>query len=216
MIDAMANRNPAPALVKDGNTILPLFPRDYDWDEQSRVRKAFVAVARNDDPKLWERLVEHFDDHRYALTMCDDGSDAENYSIGHLCRIVAEFRLFFALRQKSNAESAGRPDIYLDVDIKDTAKWRKQNSGKKLYELQIIVCENAIKSLREARDIPRGSKPRIRKELESHISRLKETKKPLSFRVALGGFEFFNAGRAEHIRNRLKDAPKPSRRTTRH
>ena len=53
LIDAMASRNASPKLEKVGTVTLPVFLPNFDWKEQDRVRKALVAVAREDSPDLW-------------------------------------------------------------------------------------------------------------------------------------------------------------------
>src|SRR5260370_3165579 len=98
MIDGLANRNPAPRIVDVGIGRLPLFPVDYDWNEQDRILELRGQLAKNEDPRLWEHFLKHMDDKRYALTLESPSSDSfgKNYSVGDICWKFAWTRLDFA------------------------------------------------------------------------------------------------------------------------
>jgi hypothetical protein len=129
-IDVLANRNPAPKLVKQRVWTVPLFPSDYDWNEPERVWTAFFAFAKNKTEESWERLLVHIDDKRYAITMCDNSPSARNYSVGELCRLLVSDELYFPSAMRSDPESRDRHDIYLDIGIDELPKWRKNRPNK--------------------------------------------------------------------------------------
>jgi hypothetical protein len=47
LIDALVNANSAPKLIKSFGASRPLFSREYNWAEQSRVRKVFFVAYRS-------------------------------------------------------------------------------------------------------------------------------------------------------------------------
>ena len=87
MINALANKNAQPELVSITGLRPPLFPAGYDWDEQDRVRRAWWAIASEENPELWERLILSASDPRYALTHFHNSENADNDSVGNLCQI---------------------------------------------------------------------------------------------------------------------------------
>jgi hypothetical protein len=203
-IEALASRNPQPKLVKHLSVSEPFFAPDFDWDDQERVRIAFAKLVNDESPELWERLLKHLDDRRYALTLRDNGPSAMNYSVGDLCWMIAEQRLSFASAWHSDPDSLDRPDIYLDLGIRDLAKWRAERANKSLYKLQIEVCEKALEQVDRARDVPGRAKRYIRKEVRALIGSLRSTKRPLFFKLPTGGFEAFNAEMAKRVREKVE------------
>src|SRR5437899_2608445 len=65
MIDALANRNRPPKLVDMDGDRLPLFPDEYDWKEDRRVRSALGKVRAERTAEMWEELVRGIGDERY-------------------------------------------------------------------------------------------------------------------------------------------------------
>src|SRR5260370_41401813 len=93
----------------------------------------------------------------------------------------------------------------MDVCIVDLSTWRKQRATKALYELQIEVCEKAIKALAKVERVPRTQKDRARKKIEAEIAKLKQTKRPSHVR---GGHSFrggvYNAKLAKRVRKGVR------------
>src|SRR6266513_1585290 len=71
LIDALANRNPTPRIVRTVGDV-PLFDKNYNWKEQARVLDAIDAVRKQATPEMWELLVAHENDRRYLLTFADE------------------------------------------------------------------------------------------------------------------------------------------------
>lgn len=205
VINSLANLNPPPKLVKLGFAREPFFTPDYDWKEQQRVRRTFAGLAREENPELWEQLLKHIIDKRYAITMRDNGPNARNYSVGDLCRLIASERIFFASAWHSDPDSRDRYNVWLDVGIDDIAKWRADRPKKSLYELQIEICERSIEEVDKAKDkdVPAKAKSHIRGKLKGTIDDLRKTKRPLFFRPLMGGFEYFDADQAKRLREKI-------------
>src|SRR5438105_110517 len=64
MIDALANRNSPPPLLRwrKGPERIPLFAANYDWEEQERVVAALKKAATQCTPEMWEELRRSADD----------------------------------------------------------------------------------------------------------------------------------------------------------
>ena len=96
MIDAMASRNKAPEIesADDNYNQFALFPRNFDWSDQDRVRKAIQAVREDKSDEMWWRLRDHIGDKRYALTFdFDVHSQIWNITVGEFCRAIVEANL---------------------------------------------------------------------------------------------------------------------------
>jgi len=209
MVAALANQNSAPALIKRRSIAVPIFSPEYDWDEAKRVRKAFLTVVRSESVELWEELVKHLDDKRYSVTMCiDDGPNAFNFTVGSLCRIVAESRLILVSRIHSDPTSRDRPDVYIDVGIEDIAKWRKERPKKSLSELQIEVCEKAISTIQMNAELSDKVKAIESERIRRTISQIKETKKPTFHKLLWEGYEFFDSALADQLREETQPQDK--------
>jgi hypothetical protein len=204
MINALVNRNPQPTLVKFGYAEEPLFAPDYDWEEQRRVRTAFTAITREESPELWEQMLKHLNDQRYAITMRNNGPNASNYSVGDLCKLVTSARLLFASAWHSDPDSHDRNDVWLNLGVNHLARWRAERAEKNLCELQIEICERALVEVdrMKDKDLPARAKPPIREKLRAWVNELRRTKRPLFFRPLMDGFEYFNAAQAKRLREK--------------
>ncbi len=205
LIDAVASRNEAPKLVgKERSFAYPVFPDKFDWKDQKRVRAAAWALAQDDSNDLFGRLVEHLNDKRYSATCELDECYPANSDVGDICAVIARNKLLCAYLRHlepgktshyggptSNFVPEGSRKYLPDSlqrelhyrspldDTSDLAKWYRARKGKPLYELQIEVCEWAIKKVQDAHRV--AEKPReafiaaVRKEIES----LRKNKKPV-------------------------------------
>src|SRR5262245_38679308 len=91
MVNDLVNANKAPPLIQREHGKVPLFPTEYDWKEQERVWKALKALRGETTPELWDVMVNHAEDKRYALTLqTPDGRYSEgNWSVGDFCAYFA-------------------------------------------------------------------------------------------------------------------------------
>jgi len=197
MIDALASRNEAPTFIhlkptyspKSVSLFLrqPLFPKDYDWDDQTRVVRALNRLFECDDPELWEHLLKYVDDKRYCITRGQPPSSSRNYTVGEICRKLVWSRLEFAERHTKSAVGDRANVVYVDVGISDLQKWRKENPDKSLYDLQVEFCERALKAIPTEEKLSEEARGRAEKKVRGYLDQLLETKKPLFFGSGIPG-----------------------------
>ena len=233
MIEALANRNPKPKLIRSEglgrfelDMIVPLFDKKYDWKEHERVQAATEAIATDESPEMWEGLVAHQDDRRYWLTLADEAGAAEfgaadSYTVGDFCTELAAGQLFAPVAEnlyilQSPPTSDVKPQ-HRAIDPpfgNDLRKWRKSHPRKTFYELQIEVCKQAIDNLPGLTGPSAPDKAKFRKQMESEIEHLRRSKTG-HFRGdgSLHGFSGeryneFGAERAMEIRKAYEEAKK--------
>jgi hypothetical protein len=203
MVDALANRNKLPKLVKVYVDRLPLFPRDYDWEEEHRVLAALTDISKDTSEGLWEELVRRSDDPRYCLTDMDGGDWAWNRTVGDVCARLAFLRLAGpVVRHRPPESRSGRVPgltagfVYpMTLDVKPGLReWRRTRKDKALYQLQLELCEQALAKLREDRNVPEDLKEAPRKGIEAEAAKLRKTKRPVL--EELGGEIFDTCVRA--------------------
>jgi hypothetical protein len=185
LVDAIVNRNEPPKLVdrREGwPSRLALFPEGYDWKEDDRVRAALDNLYQDTTVELWEELVRRESDPSYCVTLVSvKNEDAEIQSIGDVCGELAWSRL--TVVYKRHLPPARSKDdgsrITLDIGVTDLAKWRKERKDKSLYQLQIEVCEKAIKELSKIERAPEDEKVAAQKKIEAEIENLRRAKQPV-------------------------------------
>jgi hypothetical protein len=211
MVDAIVNRNKAPKVVEWPDRFpsrAALFPEDYDWKEDARANKAIYELEKDQTEEVWEELVRRRGDERYSTTVTEvNTGDALIVHVGGICHRLAESRLIGVFWQHlpHNPWKEGQK-LSLNVGIGDLSEWRKQRAGKSLYELQIEVCEEAIKTLADVKDVPQTQKDQAREKIETEIVNLKKSKKPAHVE---GGHNFYvgkkyNAEIAKRVREGVK------------
>ena len=216
MIKGLASRNPMPKIVTIEYSRFPEFPADFDWVEAGRVRRLCAKLLQDDDPRLWEHLLDHMDDREYALTVqryggqsdtaVRAGAGAVNLSVGDICREAALARFKFAALHTSSKEEKPGVEIPSVYDLIDPAlaEWRKNRPEKSLYELQLEIAEAALREI-ESQKSTRPEKTVERVQwLRKDIARLKETKRPLFFQVSFDDRGKYTAEKADEIRKRIK------------
>jgi hypothetical protein len=216
MIDGLASRNRKPKFVSIESGDVPQFDAEYDWGESERVRRLWVKLIKNDDPRLWYCLLDHTNDTRYALTVqryggqedsrISAGCGGENVSVGDICWEAACARFNFAGLSSSKEDEDADQDIDVwDLGIVEDplSEWRKKRAALSLYELQLQVCEQAVEKIGARAGLRRQTKINATKSLRNQIVRLKETKKPLFFQISLDDRGSYDARKAQEIRNRI-------------
>jgi hypothetical protein len=227
MVEDLANRNNPPKLVEIYSDRLPLFPRDYDWDEQHRVQKALTELSKDTSEELWEELVRRSDDARYCLTYMDEGDWGWNRSVGFFCSahagaVLRDVALRHLPRQWMTGKrtpalsSQGRWNPGLPrgmamiadiIDIKTGLReWREKRKGKALYQLQLELCERALDKVRDAEDVPEGEREAARKAIEAEAAKLRQTKRPAEVEVHPGVrvWDICTREYAEHCRKQIE------------
>ena len=142
MVEALANRNPAPQHVGTRNE--PIFDTDFDWREDGRAWKALKLVIQNAEI-AWPELVSHLDDNRYCVTYKSFSGFTYDYTVGGACRDVILINLssgYFETVQPEGKQpylALQTPRFLRDPTMLKT--WCEERREMKLYELQIEICE---------------------------------------------------------------------------
>jgi hypothetical protein len=147
-IETLASRNHAPVIRGGDQYEIPLFARDYNWADQDRVVAATRELVDHAE-RRWPEIVAHLDDTRYCITYDFDTPACampKNLSVGDVCKwIISDY---LSQPYVWHIPQGGEP-AYLGFSIPDVARhgnaalkvWCETRSRKRLYELQIEVCE---------------------------------------------------------------------------
>jgi hypothetical protein len=179
-IDAIASRNPEPSIFGEAPDKKALFEKSYDWKDQKRVEKAIQLLVDHVE-EAWPELVNHYSDNRYCITY-EAFDNATNFTVGGVCHwIIAD-----ALTEPSLRNWPRRAGIHVLFRLReplldpneDLQKWCLARRDKKLYELQIEVCQIAIAKvptiIPELSDLQRHD---LIKAIELEIASLQKTHK---------------------------------------
>ncbi len=207
MVRDLANRNPPPKIVmasppRPESLTVPLFPKNYNWEEQNRVVGILRKLRRDTTDEVWEEFVRQAENPQYSLTLIDEDENATNCSIGSFCGPMAYIRLTHAFSRhlplNPNPTKFGRK-ISLDIDLGvSLVKWREQRRNKALYELQIELCEQALIQLGKLKGVPQDEIEASRKKIEVEMAELRKSKRASV--VTIGGeISSCNAEQAKEI-----------------
>jgi hypothetical protein len=207
LIDDLAFRNPPNADAQGGE-----YPKGYDLKEHERVKQAVWNLSQDDSNDLWGRLVEHAEDKRFSILAKYRDPDFEEtlisrWTVGQVCKSLVWRKLrcvYLQHLEPRRTRAVGTTDRIDSDNVlpthaqlclnrplqllsdRDFAAWCAARKNKPLYEVQIELCECAIKDLEAGfprpgmarEDIPEEPKRKfiaaVRKEIES----LKKNKKP--------------------------------------
>ena len=201
IINGMVNHNRAPTLHEDRFN----FEADYDWTDCDRVLRV-VQQAVDAVEELWPVLVEHLEDQRYCIS-CAVGEKPRNFTVGKICQNIISNALSEAYIPCGPKGKGVFHRLYMpDVARGDAAAlkaWCKERSGKKLYELQIEMCEWAISTVAELKQISEEQRSKSIGEIKGQIAVLRESKrafkpKSITARVRTHWFFFRADGSPSH------------------
>jgi hypothetical protein len=142
MVEALASNNTPPKHVGTRHT--PIFDSDFDWGEHDRAWKALKLVIQ-DAEVAWPELVSHLADDRYCVTYKSFSGFTYDYTVGQACREVILRNLsrgYFETIQPLPRQpylALQTPSFLRDPTRLKT--WCEARREKKLYELQIEICE---------------------------------------------------------------------------
>src|SRR5205807_236214 len=150
-VAALVNRNKPPTLASRGRDSLPglvaVYPENYDWKEEERVRTAIRELRDDTTTEVWDELVRRRDDQRYCVVIATEKlNDAKIRTVGDVCSQLAYSKLTGMYRPHMPRRGPDtRPLTPHLRDIKDLGDWRKDRANKPLYELQIEVGEMTLR-----------------------------------------------------------------------
>ncbi len=190
MVEALANRNPAPALAGD-RLPDPVFAENYDWQEDTRVWIAFHALVDHAED-AWHEMVAHLDDGRYCLVYDTvNVSSTKGYAViltvGEACREIIAGSLTDVYLQHLQLDKMG----YLRMQMRDVTSdrkklraWCEARSTKSLSELQVEMCDWAILELEKGgfgAQVPKSMRLEWIAAIRSDIESLRASKKAFHF-----------------------------------
>ena len=160
---ALGQTKPAPSLVAQLATTNPKAtisgePGDQraSWDrldekEATRVNAALKEVVQQSE-KLWPELLEHLSDERYCTTIGQDAGYPRNCSVGDVCQIIIGETLSepYFRHMQATRKVYHRYRIPFGKDKAKLRDWCLARKDKKLFELQIELCELIIKDMQES------------------------------------------------------------------
>lgn len=189
MVKAIINKNAPPRIISRRRVLpkkLPLFSKKYDWKEEERVKDAINRLLQDESVELWETFVLNANDPRYCITSySESSSDAIIYSVGSICGEMAYDRLCNVFAKHLPSLSPHGCPIQLESIQDDLIGWRKDRMDQSLYQLQIVVCEMAIRELPKVdiEILSHTDKNVVQKKIEAEIAELRKTKKPFNGKV---------------------------------
>lgn len=144
LITAVASRNPPPTLEQTDQSTVPVFPADYDWDEQERVRLALDDLLQADPDANWWHLRDSIDDERYVLT-ASRGHEVQNFTVGMLCGDLADARLCLCFTRRLPLVPGCYPASFQPerLFLDNEARWRAAEMP--LFAMQSALCEAALR-----------------------------------------------------------------------
>jgi hypothetical protein len=212
LVESLANRNTPPTIVGERGEQEPLFGSNYDWKEQDRIRKLINLLAIHAE-EAWPELVKHLDDKRYCITYAIDERPC-NLTIASVCNMIIKdslaqaYRIHLPTRHSENAFVNMRPESVVPIRLKE---WCEQNRTKRLYELQLEICERAIVTFanmdkvdKQINRLTREEEHKAIADMKAESESLRKSKTALAIdRFGVGiGVEVYSDKRAENIRRR--------------
>jgi hypothetical protein len=213
LIDAIANANRQPKVVhrpKGRPDVVALFPESYDWKEDQRVIHALDELYRDKTVAVWEQLVKSLDDRRYCIAVINQNDeDTHVRSVGDVCHLLAYARLAGVAEQhlpRIPGDDLGRR-CWEDLHIDDLAGWRRKRSDKSVDQLQMEICDTAVREVLMDDRISGESKKVTCIRIEAQIRKLRKTKEPsfLGPTSFSGGDAVYTPNLARKVRDAVKD-----------
>lgn len=217
LLQELVSRNSAPELKKHeirellplGPNEVPIFPQDFDWENQKKIIQAAVRLAKTDSIEAWEELLKHLDDDRYCFTWRVDAyRDPINFSVGDVCSRLAHNRLnqlFLKVLEDKGFDERDRPIFieYKSEDMNDLRKWREARSHFTLDQLQLEVGQRILDAVPTIKFISDKTRAELRQEITDKMDEIKRKQAPLQTHLGSDEFFTYTAADAKKIREKL-------------
>jgi hypothetical protein len=208
MVEALANRNPVPNLVKTWGCD-PIFAKNFDWLENARAWDAFRSLIDHAEG-TWHETVRHLDDGRYCITAYDgtENDYACNLTIGDACREIIVGSLTDVYLRHLQLDKMGYARMQMrDVtsDRKKLKAWCEARSTKSLHELQVETCRWAISELEKGgfgEQVPTSMRVDWIAAVKLEIESLKASKKAFHFHGFGESMEPYTRAKADEFRRK--------------
>ena len=193
LVASLINRNPRPVTVSNGGPDEDvLFSQHYDWSEYNRVSKA-ICVLSDHGEDAWPVMVEHLVDEHYCTSLwfpCSSVDLSENETVGDICREIILGWLWSGCRGHLTVELGGETakvafgilqSGVVPRKNKPLQEWCRQRKDKKLYELQIEMCEGAISKISKVPDLSNEERQLIGDSILADIRSLRKSRVAVHF-----------------------------------
>jgi hypothetical protein len=193
LVASLKNRNKAPLITRVSDDARVTFPSTFDWGEQARVLNVIQTLTDNIE-HAWPALAEALTERDYCATVRTEFSVIwdYNYSVGSVCQqILVESLARGYMKHVRGSETAWRRlrrPKPLPSGAHELKSWfaAQREKSKQFFELQIEMCEWAIK------EIPLLSASDEEKKawiagVELQVERLRRLKRPVRLNSFLRG-----------------------------
>jgi hypothetical protein len=202
LVISIANKNAQPMIVGEPPDQKPLFQKNYNWKEHTRVLKA-IQILVDHAEEAWPAMIEHLGDKRYCVTFEHDQS-VSNDSVGTVCYIILKENLAAAYMPHIPADEEAFRKLRHPVRFARFKDWTQEQHemGRELYELQIEACEWAIKKMPELTNVAEEERHESIVKIQKQIDDLQKAKKPTLIKTIIQREARipFSEKRAEQIR----------------
>lgn len=178
LLDAIASRNLAPT-IKGPSSGPPLFGDEFDWSDYERVTKAITNLETHAEQE-WPELLMHFEDKRYSTTTDDAGGGPHNYCVGDICKRIVRKALtrgYIKHFHKGLSTEVHYHQIRYQAEDQELREWCEERKAKRLYELQIEMCEWAVAKVMKSKYITDEERKPFVDAVQAEIAELQKTKK---------------------------------------
>jgi len=143
ILQEMGNHNSPPPIHRPHHHRTAIYPANYDWSEQERIRNSWMHLLEN-ARGAFPALVEHLDDERYCLTMANVSDETSNYTVAGICRITIAHVIEFL----PGPQTYEVRFFYLPGQAADLKRWFEPRRQMSLADLQREYAETVIDYLK--------------------------------------------------------------------
>lgn len=184
LVLSLRNDNPAPKILGRIPDQDALFAPEYKWSEYKRVLSVIQTLIDHVEA-AWPALIDGIDDERYCITLVHDAS-IHNHSVGNVCRILLQENLTQAFK----GHLPGREAVHFQLRLPESIGYEgfkswcleQHRKGRSLVELQIEMCEWAIKKLPTIPYVPEDEVRESLADMKAQVETLRTTGKPVLMR----------------------------------
>jgi hypothetical protein len=165
----------------------PLFSREFDWDDQSRISEAIFALSKIQTEATWEELINCGEINSYCITLKFNGNPKGNYSVGRICRLIAVAQLGAPIHeviQKHSSSLSPGYEGYLNFKLgvieeeSGVIKWRRRNPHMEFWQLQIEYAVE-VAAFIENENLERPLKDQLLSQIKKQIAIIRATSRPI-------------------------------------
>ena len=211
VFNALANHNRAPKIISYGlEGDAPLYDKEYDWQEDDRIIPV-VRFVKNHAEMMWPELLKRFDDERYCISVATEAHESGwNCTVGRVCQDIVRTYLTAAYERHMHILLAMEREymamIYPSIirKPKDLLAWCEERKEKELYELQMEMCEWAIKEAVKTRSTTVDRRKAFVQAVKTEIKALYYSQAAVRYKwlgIGFGMECFYTPKIAEKIRN---------------